>query len=109
LIKVNGRAASGAAYRWASGGVGRLERVQTLKMAILKAEIDQFEWNGNILTHSPTGATFCWQYGKSRTGQVVTDWKQAADVLATGDEFDPDEIDVLARSIMNQYEGVETP
>jgi hypothetical protein len=77
-------------------------------MAILKAEIEQFEWDGNVLTHGPTGATFSWQNGKERTGEVVTDWKQAADVLATGDEFDPDEIDVLARSIMNQYEGVET-
>jgi hypothetical protein len=83
--------------------------VQALKMAILKAEIGQFEWDGNVLTHGPTGATFCWQCGKNRTGEVVTDWKQAADVLATGDEFDPDEIDVLARSIMNRYEGVETP
>jgi hypothetical protein len=76
-------------------------------MAILKAELDQFEWAGNVLTHGPTGATFSWQYGKERTGDVVTDWKQAADVLATGDEFDPSEIDVLARSIMKQFEGAE--
>jgi hypothetical protein len=37
----------------------------------------------------------------------VTDWKQAADVLATGDEFDPSEIDILARNIMKQFEGAE--
>jgi hypothetical protein len=82
-------------------------REKSLKMAVLKAEIDQFEWAGNVLTHSPTGATFSWQYGKERTGEVVTDWKQAADVLATGDEFDPSEIDILARNIMKQFEGAE--
>jgi hypothetical protein len=78
-------------------------------MAILKPEIDQFEWAGNVLKHGPTGATFSWQYEKERTGEVVTDWKQAADVLASGDEFDPSEIDVLARSIMKQFEGIEAP
>jgi hypothetical protein len=78
-------------------------------MAILKARKDQFEWDGNVLTHSPTGATFCWQHANERAGEVMTDWKQAADVLATGDEFDPHDIDVLARSIMKRHEGVETP
>jgi hypothetical protein len=38
---------------------------------------------------------------------VVTDWKQAADVRETGDEFDPGEIDVLARSILKKFEGAE--
>ena len=77
-------------------------------MTILIPALDQFEWNGNILTHKPTGATFCWQNGKDRTGEVLIDWKLAADMLANGDEFDPNEIDVLARSIMNKYKGLET-
>jgi hypothetical protein len=39
---------------------------------------------------------------------VSTDWKQAADVLSSGDEFDPSEIDILARTIMKEYEGAQT-
>jgi hypothetical protein len=41
-----------------------------------------------------------WQHAHWR---VSTAWNQAADVLANGDEFDPDEIDILARSIRKQH------
>jgi hypothetical protein len=75
-------------------------------MAILRVEIEQFAWNGNVLVHRPTGAVFSWQNEGMRTGEVSTDWKRAADLLSNGDEFDPDEIDIVARKIMNEYEGV---
>jgi hypothetical protein len=74
-------------------------------MALIKVELEQFEWTGNVLIHRPTGAAFSWKDGSMRTGAVSTVWNQAADVLANGDEFDPDEIDILARSIMKQHEG----
>jgi hypothetical protein len=75
-------------------------------MAIIKVAREQFEWSGNVLIHVPTGAAFSWQNGKERTGAVSTEWALAADVLASGDEFNPDEIDILARSIMKEHEGV---
>jgi hypothetical protein len=75
-------------------------------MALIPVEIEQFEWEGNVLIHLPTGAVFAWQNGKTRTGAVTTDWGKAADVLASGDEFDPNEIDILARHLMKEHEGV---
>jgi hypothetical protein len=74
-------------------------------MSIVKVEAEQFEWRGNVLIHTPTGATFSWVNGNSRTGEVSTVWNQAAEVLASGKEFDPNEIDILARSIMKEHEG----
>jgi hypothetical protein len=74
-------------------------------MAIIKVEVAQFEWTGNVLIHLPTGAAFSWQNGNTRTGTVSTTWAKAADVLANGDEYDPSEIDVLARRLMKEHEG----
>ena len=74
-------------------------------MAIIRVEIEQFEWTGNVLVHLPTGAAFSWQNGNTRTGAVRTEWAKAADVLSSGDEFDPSEIDILARSLMKEHEG----
>ena len=74
-------------------------------MALIRVEIEQFEWEGNVLIHVPTGAAFAWQNGKTRTGAVTTEWGTAGDVLASGDEFDPDEIDVLARRLMEEHQG----
>jgi hypothetical protein len=82
-------------------------RRKNQKMTILKVEVEQFEWAGNVLIHTPTGAVFSWKHERARTGEVETEWKQAGDVLASGDEFDPSEIDILARSIMKEHEGVE--
>jgi hypothetical protein len=74
-------------------------------MAIIRVEIQQFEWIGNVLVHLPTGAAFSWQNGNTRTGAVSTEWAKAADVPSSGDEFDPREIDILARSLMKEHEG----
>jgi hypothetical protein len=79
---------------------------RNLEMALIRVEIEQFEWEGNVLIHLPTGAAFAWQNGKTRTGAVTTEWGKAADVLASGDEFDPSEIDILARHLMKEHEGV---
>jgi hypothetical protein len=75
-------------------------------MSILTVKKEQFEWDGNSLIHRPTGAVFSWTNGNTRTGEVSTEWNQAADVLANGDEFDPSEIDILARRIMEEHAGV---
>jgi hypothetical protein len=75
-------------------------------MSILAVKKKQFEWDGNVLIHRPTGAVFSWTNGNTRTGEVSIEWNQAADVIANGDEFDPSEIDVLARRIMEEHEGV---
>jgi len=75
-------------------------------MAVIQVEIEQFKWDGNALIHSPTGATFSWRHSNSRTGEVITEWKSASDVLSSGDEFDPSEIDILARTLMKEYEGL---
>jgi hypothetical protein len=40
-------------------------------MALILVEIEQFEWEGNVLIHLPTGAAFAWQNGKTRTGAVT--------------------------------------
>ena len=77
-------------------------------MGIIRVEIEQFEWAGNVLIHLPTGAAFSWQNGTVRTGEVTTEWGEAADVLANGDEFDPSEIDILARHVMREHEGDAT-
>lgn len=77
-------------------------------MGIIRVEIEQFEWAGNVLIHLPTGAAFSWQNGAVRTGEVITEWGEAADVLANGDEFDPSEIDILARHVMREHEGDAT-
>ena len=34
-------------------------------MALIPVEIEQFEWEGNVLIHVPTGAAFAWQNGKT--------------------------------------------
>jgi hypothetical protein len=78
---------------------------RNLEMALIRVEIEQFEWEGNVLIHLPTGAAFAWQNGNTRTGAVTTEWGKAADVLANGDEFDPSEIDILARHLMKEHEG----
>jgi hypothetical protein len=78
---------------------------RNLEMALIRVEIEQFEWEGNVLIHLPTGAAFAWQNGKTCTGAVTTEWGKA-DVLASGDEFDPSEIDIVARHLMKEHEGV---
>ena len=78
--------------------------LRSTAMALMKVELEQFEWAGNVLIHLPTGAAFSWQHGNTRTGAVSTEWANAADVLASGDEFDPSEIDILARGIMKEHE-----
>lgn len=78
-------------------------------MSIAKVEKEQFEWDGNVLIHRPTRAFFSWTNGNTRTGEVNIEWNQAADVLPNGDEFDPSEIDTVARELMKEHEGVVTP
>jgi hypothetical protein len=78
-------------------------------VSIIAVEKEQFEWDGNVLIHRPTGATFSWESSNTRTGEVSTEWNQAADVLANGDEFDPSEIDILARRLMKEHAGAASP
>jgi hypothetical protein len=75
-------------------------------MGTTKVEQDQFRWdNNNTLTHIPTGSTFSWKYPNSGSGDLIIDWKHAGDVLPTGDWFDPDDIEALARRLMRVHES----
>jgi hypothetical protein len=69
-----------------------------------KVELHQFRWDSdNKLTHIPTGATFSWKYPHSDLSDVIIHWKNAADLLPTGERFDPCEIEAVARRIMRTY------
>jgi hypothetical protein len=69
-------------------------------MGTTKVEQDQFRWDTNPLTHIPTGATFSWKYPNSGSADLIINWKYAADVLPTGERFDPEEIEAVARRLM---------
>jgi hypothetical protein len=43
-------------------------------MVLILVEIEQFEWEGNVLIHLPTGAAFAWQNGKTYWCSV-TPWR----------------------------------
>jgi hypothetical protein len=60
-------------------------------MQTTKVEQDQFRWinHNNTLAHIPTGATFSWKYPSSGSGDLIIQWKYAADVLPTGECFPP--------------------
>jgi hypothetical protein len=69
-----------------------------------KVELHQFRWDSdNRLTHNPTGATFSWKYPHSDLSDVIIIWKNAADLLPTGERFDACEIEAVARRIMRTY------
>jgi hypothetical protein len=70
-----------------------------------KVEQDQFRCDTNSLIHIPTGATFSWKYPNSGLGDVIINWKQAADVLPTGERFDPVEIEAVARRLMRVHDS----
>ena len=73
-------------------------------MQTTKVELNQFRWDSdNKLTHIPTGATFAWKYPHSDLSDVIINWKNAADLLSTGERFDPCEIEAVARGIMRTY------
>lgn len=73
-------------------------------MQTTKVEFHQFWWDSdNKLTHHPTGATFSWKYPHSDLSDVIIIWKNAADLLPTGERFDPCEIEAVARRIMRTY------
>ena len=74
-------------------------------MRITKVEQDQFRWDGNTLTHIPTSATFSWKHPNSGSGDVIINWKHAADVLPTGQQFDPEEIEAVARRLMRVHDS----
>ena len=75
-------------------------------MRTTKVEQDQFKWdNNNRLTHFPTGATFSWKYPNSGSGDVIIDWKYAADVLPSGQQFDPIEIETMACRLMRVHDS----
>ena len=74
-------------------------------MGTTRVEQDQFRWDTNSLTHIPTGATFSWKYPNSGSVDVIINWKHAADVLLTGEQFDPEEIEALARRLMRVHDS----
>jgi hypothetical protein len=75
-------------------------------MRATKVEHDQFRWDtDNTLTHIPTRATFSWKYPNSGSGDVIINWKHAADVLPTGERFDPEEIEAVARRLMRVHDS----
>jgi hypothetical protein len=61
-------------------------------MPFSKVEESQFEWQGDRVVHTPTGATFSWSYPNSQSEQVTVNWKNAGDVLDDGRDFDRDEV-----------------
>jgi hypothetical protein len=69
-------------------------------MQTTKVEQDRFRWDSQTLTHIPAQATFSWKYPNSGSGDVVINWKHAADLLPTGERFDPEEIEAVARRLM---------
>jgi hypothetical protein len=74
-------------------------------MQTTKVEQDQFRRDTDSLIHLPTGATFSWKYPNSGSGDVIINWKHAADVLPTGDRFDPEEIEAVARRLMRVHDS----
>ena len=74
-------------------------------MGTTKVEHYQFRWHTNTLTHIPTGATFSWKYPNSGSADVIINWKCAADVLPTGEQFDPKEIEAMARRLMRVHDS----
>jgi hypothetical protein len=74
-------------------------------MRTTKVQQDQFRWDTNLLTHIPTGATFSWKYPNSGSGDAIINWQHAADVLPTGEQFDPEEIEALARRLMRVHDS----
>src|SRR4051794_153752 len=71
-------------------------------MPTTKVEQHQFRWDKSTLTHIPTGATFSWKYPGSGTGDVTINCKNAGDVLPTGEDFDFDEIRLMAQRLMRE-------
>jgi|RhiMetdeSRZDD1v2_1073273.scaffolds.fasta_scaffold2534325_1 hypothetical protein len=71
-------------------------------LIILLAHVKQV-WRIQPCTYIPTGATFSWKYPGSGSVDVIIDWKHAADVLPTGDRFDPQEIEKMARRLMRAH------
>jgi hypothetical protein len=74
-------------------------------MRITTVEQDQFRWDTNTLTHIPTGATFSWKYPNSGSADVIINWKYAAAILPTGEQFDPEEIEAMARRLMRVHDS----
>jgi hypothetical protein len=74
-------------------------------MRATKVEQHQFRWNNNTLTHIPTGATFSWKYPNSESGDLIINWKHAAGVLSTGERFDTEEIESVARRLMRVHDS----
>ena len=74
-------------------------------MQTTKVEQDQFRWDSQTLTHIPTGATFSWKYPNSGSADVIINWRNAADVLPTGERFDVEEIEAVARRLMRVHDS----
>ena len=74
-------------------------------MRATKVERGQFLRDTASLTHIPTGATFTWKYPNSGLTDVIINWKHAADVLPTGERFDPEEIEAMARRLMRVHDS----
>ena len=85
--------------------INRPPRDKEGAMRITKVEQDQFRWDGNTLTHIPTSATFSWKHPNSGSGDVSINWKHAAGVLPTGEQFDPGEIEAVARRLMRVHDS----
>lgn len=71
-------------------------------MPYSKVEDEQFEWDGKVLRHKPTGARFWWKYPNSESDAVGLNWSKAGDVLDDGRDFDRDEIMRVAMKFLGE-------
>ena len=69
-------------------------------MQYTKVNSDQFEWIGGRLVHHQTGAWFEWRYPNSQSKEVTINWAAAGDLLPNGDDYERDEIALMALELL---------
>jgi len=71
-------------------------------MALSNVTTEQFEWRGKTLVHKPTGAEFSWSYPNSESEDMTINWKEAGNVLPSGEDIDRGDIKVVAVKLLSE-------
>jgi hypothetical protein len=71
-------------------------------MLSVKVWSDQFKWQGEKLVHEPTGASFQWSYPRTESYQVTINWGRAGDVLPNGDDYEREDIALVAGVLLGE-------